>query len=279
MKLNPFNRKTHGYFDRMQAEYQKLGRELTAMQEELADATADLERKESACRAIERQSSIYSFSNAERQSRMAESEAKQRVHRLKSEIMQLESQIAPLKRIALAPQQQAEVNAQLADLLSQAKATDDAWQKTLTQISKLEKRIAELESRIAAETQSATTTLLEAEGDFAVPEALTRLEVEMRLAATSLTGLRSQQQALQIKRQELPKAISDAQRDFQHCRVVTSEIELYEQLQPLMPLLARASATKGETDYHHNKNCFEIEIPSSLIQAAQTVLAAELPKA
>lgn len=278
MKLNPFNKKANGYLERMQSEYQKLGREMASRQEDLADAQADHERKAHVLRDAERQSSIYSSSSAERKARLTEGEAKHRVDRIKSSISQLESQIAPVKRIATAPERYAEANVKLTDLLAQATAADEAWQKTLAQISKLEKRIADLQTRIAAETQSATATLLDAEGDFAVPESLTRLEVEMRLASTSLAGLYNQQEDLKIQRQELPKAISDAQRLFKHYRVVASEIELYEQLQPLMTLLARASATKGETDYHHNETRFEIEIPRSLVEAAQTALAAELPK-
>jgi len=279
MKLNPFNKKANGYFERMQSEFQKHGREMAAAQAELADAQADHERKVRALRDAEQQSSMYSSSSAERKTRMAEGEARHRVERIKSDIRQLESQIAPVKRIATAPECYAQANAKLTDLLAQATAADEARHKTAVQISKLEKRITDLETRIAAETQSATATLLDADGDFAVPESLTRLEVEMRLATTSLAGLRSQQEALQIERQALPKAISDAQREFKHCRTVTSEIELYEQLQPLMTLLARASATKGETEYRHNETCFEIEIPQALIDAAQTALAAELPKA
>lgn len=279
MKLNPFNKKANGYFERMQSEHQKLDREMTAAQAELADAQADHERKTRALRDAERQSSMYSSSSAERKARMAEGEARHRVERIKSDIRQLESQIAPVKRIATAPERYVEANAKLTDLLAQATAADEAWHKTAAQISKLEKRITDLQTRFAAETQTATATLLDADGDFAVPESLTRLEVEMRLATTSLAGLRSQQEALQIQLQELPKAISDAQRDFKHCRVVTSEIELYEQLQPLMTLLARASATKGETEYRHSETSFEIEIPQALIEAAQTALAAELPKA
>lgn len=279
MKLNPFNKKANGYLERMQSEYQKLGREMTSMQEELAAAQEDHERKTCALRDAERQSSMYSSSSAERKARLAEGEAKHRVDRIKSSIRQLESQIAPVKRIATAPERYAEANMKLTGLLAQATAADEAWQKTAVQIDKLEKRIADLQTRIAAETQSATATLLDADGDFVVPESLTRLEVEMRLASTSLAGLYNQQEDLKIQRKELPKAISDAQRIFKHCRVVTSEIDLYEQLQPLMTLLARASATKGETDYHHSETRFEIEIPQGLIEVAQTTLAAELPKA
>ena len=58
-----------------------------------------------------------------------------------------------------------------------------------------------------------------------------------------------------------------------------AEVELYEQLQPLMPVLARASAAKRQTDYDHREDRFVIEIPQALIEAAQTALAAEIPDA
>ena len=53
-------------------------------------------------------------------------------------------------------------------------------------IAKLEKRIGELEQRIAAETHSASEMMAAAEGEFVLPEALTKLDVELRVARATL---------------------------------------------------------------------------------------------
>lgn len=54
--------------------------------------------------------------------------------------------------------------------------------------AELEGRIAQLEARIAAETQAASQAMVAAEGEFVMPEALTKLDVELRKKAEALAG-------------------------------------------------------------------------------------------
>ena len=121
--------------------------------------------------------------------------------------------------------------------------------------------------------------MLDAEGEFAVPESLTKLEAELRLAKSSLTELEGKREALVAKLQEFPGAIRDAEREFIGYRADVAEIELYEQLMPVMNLLARASTARRQCDYHHDEQRFEIEIPRELIESAQTSLTAEMSTA
>ena len=149
-------------------------------------------------------------------------------------------------------------------------------EKTAALITKLNQRVADLERRIASETQSATATLLNDEGDFVVPEVLTRLEAELRLAKTSLADLHGKQAALQQQCQELPAAIREAEQQVTWYRAITTEIELYEQLQPVMPALARASVARRQTGALRDARRFEIEIPPEWLESAEAGLAAEL---
>jgi hypothetical protein len=66
---------------------------------------------------------------------------------------------------------------------------------------------------------------------------------------------------------------------FIGCRADIAEIELYEQLMPVMNLFARASAARRQCDYHHDEDRFEIEIPRELVESAEGTLAAEMPTA
>ena len=45
MKLNPFNKKSSAYYDKVKAEHDKLDREMAAAREALQKAEADYERK------------------------------------------------------------------------------------------------------------------------------------------------------------------------------------------------------------------------------------------
>jgi hypothetical protein len=71
--------------------------------------------------------------------------------------------------------------------------------------------------------------------------------------------------------------IREAERVFIGCRADMTEIELYEQLMPVMNLFARASAARRQSDYHHDEERFEIEIPRELVEIAQAALADEVP--
>ena len=165
------------------------------------------------------------------------------------------------------------------DLVAQKLATTGELEKANVLIAKVSKRVADVDARIVTETQSATQTMLDADGEFNVPEVLTRLEAELRLGKSSLAELEGKRDALLAELRELPTAIREAERVFIGCRADVVEIELYEQLMPVMNLFARASAARRQNDYHHVEDRFEIEIPRELIEPAEVALAAELPTA
>lgn len=277
MKLNPFNKKPTAYYDKVKAEYDKLDREITAAKEVLQKAEADHDRKRRRHFELTQRGSMYSSSPDETQASMAASVASHRVGDLKGEIGQLESRIRPLRRIALAPEQFAKARKNLDDLIAQQATINGELEKVKALIAKVGKRVADAEARIATETQSARQQMLDADGEFVVPESLTKLEAELRLAKSSMIELERKRDDLVAKLQEFPGAIREAERVFIGCRADMTEIELYEQLMPVMNLFARASAARRECDYHHDEDRFEIEIPHDLVEAAQAALADEVP--
>ncbi|MBS3936258.1 MAG: hypothetical protein KGZ43_08795 [Sulfuritalea sp.] len=279
MKINPFSKKSTAYYDKAKTEYDKLDRELKATENELKEAEADHERKQRRHHELRQHGSMYSSTQEEKKASFEASAAGNRVFDIKSRIGQLRSRIAPLQRIACAPDQFAQARKRLDELVAQDKALTAEREKTDALITKVGKRLAGLEERLAAETKSATATLLDDEGEFVVPESLTRLEAELRLAKASLADLQGKREALLAQLGSLPKAIGSARNDLIHHRAVVAEIELYEQLMPVMTVVARASAARRETSYSHDESRFEIEIPRELIEVAEAALAAELPAA
>ena len=277
MKLNPFNKKSTAYYDKVRAEYDKLDREIATAREELQKAEADHERKRRRHYELTQRGSMYSSAPEEAQASIAASAASHRVGDIKGEIGQLESRIRPLRRIALAPEQFVKAKKNLDDLIAGKAAINGELEKVKALIAKVGKRVTDAEARIATETQSARQQMLDSDGEFVVPESLTKLEAELRLAKSSLAELEGKRDTLVAKLQEFPGAIREAKRVFIGCRADMTEIELYEQLMPVMNLFARASAARRQNDYHHDEERFEIEIPRELVEIAQAALADEVP--
>lgn len=279
MKLNPFNKKSAGYFDKIKADHNQLSRQLAATKMELIEAEAQHAREREKQTRLRDAGGSMSMNVPPAASAHwpVFSAAHQRVDHLKSQVSNLEGQMRPLQRVLNAPEAFAQARKTLDELIAQSKASTANVETTDSQIAKLNKRIADLEARIATETKSASQALLEGEGEFVIPESLTKLEVELRIARSSLADLQSKRDMASSKLGDLPAAIRDAERTFIHCRADVAEIELYEQLMPVMNAVARASAARRETSYRHDESRFEIEIPRELVEIAQAALAEEVP--
>ena len=259
MKLNPFRRKTSGYYDAIKAKFDDAHRELDATtQNELAKAKAEYDKENASYQQIRDAASCYALSNTEKQSRQHKvvSECFNRVNQLESDVSQIQSRLQPLRRILEAPQRYDETQATLLRLVEHRRSLAAEHDKAEALIAKVDTRLVDAEARMMAETNAASRQMIAAEGDFIVPESLTRLEVE------------------------LPEQIRDAERAFLHARAVIAEIELHEQLMPVMNLFARAAATRHQNSRRHEDEYkFNIEIPHELLESARSELAAEVPSA
>ncbi|MBT9567579.1 MAG: hypothetical protein IV085_04705 [Thiobacillus sp.] len=282
MKLNPFRKKTSGYYDAIKAKFDDSHRELDTTQNELAKARAEYDKENASYQQIRDAASCYALSNTEKQSRQHKvvSECFNRVNQLESDVSQIQSRLQPLRRILDAPQRYDETQATLLRLVEQHRSLAAEHNKTEALITKVEKRAVDAETRMVAETNAASRQMIATEGDFVVPESLTRLEVELRLTHASMVNLQQQRDEVVAHIKELPAQIKDAERDFIHARAVIAEIELHEQLIPVMSLFARAAATRHQNSRRHEDEYkFNIEIPHELLEFARSELAAEVPSA
>lgn len=282
MKLNPFRKKTSGYYDAIKAKFDDTHRELDATQNELAKVQTEYDKENASYQQIRDAASCYALSNTEKQSRQHKvvSECFNRVNQLESDVSQIKSRLQPLRRILEAPQRYDETQATLLRLVEQRRSLAVEHNKTDALIAKVEKRAVDVENRMAAETSAASRQMIAAENDFVVPESLTRLEMELRLTHASMAELRQQRDAVAVQNKELPAQIRDAERAFLHARAVIAEIELHEHLMPVMNLFARAAATRHQNSHRHEDEYkFNIEISHELLESARSELAAEVPSA
>lgn len=282
MKLNPFRKKTSGYYDAIKAKFDDSHRELDTTQNELAKARAEYDKENASYQQIRDAASCYALSNTEKQSRQHKvvSECFNRVNQLESDVSQIQSRLQPLRRILDAPQRYDETQATLLRLVEQHRSLAAEHNKTEALITKVEKRAVDAETRMVAETNTASRQMIATEGDFIVLESLTRLEVELRLTHASMVNLQQQRDEVVAHIKELPAQIKDAERDFIHARAVIAEIDLHEQLMPVMNLFARAAATRHQNSRRREDEYkFNIEIPHELLESARSELAAEVPSA
>ena len=253
MKLNPFRKKTSGYYDAIKAKLDGTHRELDATQNELSRAQAEYDKENASYQQIRDAASCYALSNTEKQSRQHKvvSECFNRVNQLESDVSQIQSRLQPLRRIVDAPQSYDQTQATLLRLVEQHRSLAAEHNKTEALIAKVEQRAADVENRMVVETNAASRQMIATEGDFVVPESLTQLEVELRLTHASTIKLQQQHDAVAVQNKELPAQIWHTERAFIHARAVIAEIELHEQLMPVMNLFARAAATRHQNSHRH----------------------------
>jgi hypothetical protein len=208
------HKKSTGYYDKVRADHEQLSRQLAAAKKELIEAEALHTREREKQTRLRDAAGSMSMSTppAAKAHWPVLCAAHEREDELKSQVSNLESQLRPLQRVLDAPQAFANARKHLAELIAQRKTSATDVETADAQIAKLNKRIADLEARIASETKSASQTLLEGEGEFIVPESLTKLEVELRIARSSLADLQSKRDTASAKLGDLPAAMREAER-------------------------------------------------------------------
>ena len=172
MKLNPFSKKSNPYLDKVKAEQDALNLELAPLKAELAEAEAEhaaAREKQTRLRDAAGSMSMNTPPAAKAHWPIL-CEANQRMERLKSKVSNLESQLRPLQQVLATPERFALSRKQLDDLIAQRKALTAEAQTVDGQLTKIAKRLADLEARIATETKSASRMLLDTEAEFVMPE-------------------------------------------------------------------------------------------------------------
>ncbi len=272
MKLNPFAKKTGAYYAKVKAEYDDLSHQLDKAREELAQAKIDHNKKEKHAFKLSQQGSMYYASAAEKEASIAASKASNRVSSLEGDVQALEYRISPLELIVQGPQRFEDDKRKLIALQEKDRQTQAESDRLEASIAKLETRIESVQARIASETQAATQTLIDTEGDFTVPEGLAKAEAELRLAQTSLADLTAKRDAVHVERTQLPAALREAERDLEFSRARMAEIDLHESLLPLMDLFARATVARKVCQRGSDEYKYLIEIPHTNLETARRTL-------
>lgn len=274
MKLNPFAKKTGAYLASVKAEHDDLKTRIADIEDELIDARADYEAASDKNTRLRESAGRLSMNTPPAASVHwpVVTAASQKVQRLESELSDLKSRIQPMRRLLDAPDDHEKAQARLDELNSRQVALAGDMAKADTTMAKLEKRITDVQSRIAAENQLAAEALIGAEGEFTVPEVLAKLEAEMRLAQTALADLTANKAAWRQEQDDNRTALREAEHTLVHTRATVIEIELFEKVMPLMDLFARAAVSRGARHWGDSEHEYLIKIPSEQVMAARRAL-------
>ena len=281
MKLNPFSKKsTSGYYERIKAEFAEVKQQIEEAQAAANEAKADAEAKRQYAFELEQRGNQHSISEQERRARLAASAAQNRAGDLERKLSPLKSKLRDLRHILEGPSKLESARTTIIELRRHRNALQAEREQHSSLIAKLQKRIGELEQRIAAETHSASEMMAAADGEFVLPEALTKLDIELRVALATLENVTGKVAALDADIANIPNQLRDAERSFEHAQATVAKIELHEQLPEIYDALARASVTDHACGYRsHRESKYEIEIPHEYIEAARAKLASEIPSA
>jgi predicted nucleic acid-binding Zn-ribbon protein len=263
--------KPRPYFNRIKAAHDALVPELKAAEEALALANADYAEKK---KLLSEFNNPHYLTAEERQATFEASAAKNRVGSIKNNISSLKSQIAPLHRIISAPEEFAQAKKSLEELQGQKRQLTADVARVDGVLDKLSKRIDAANACIADSTLTAAYALTTEDG-FTVPESLVKAEMELRLSKVSQAQLEKEKAALKAKMGELSEAFKEAKHLFIFYRAVVAETDLYEQLEPLMPLVAKAAAARRENDGSRASE-WVLKIEEEAIDSADLDLDAEL---
>ncbi len=276
MRLNPFSKKTTtGYYDRLKAECADLALQVQEAKAAAEDAKADYEAKVQTSRDMEvRFADKHFLTEQESQARRERDDAYNRAEELRRKASELEHKHNSLRRTVEAPAR-LEAARQTIDHLSKERAAlREEAAKTEALIAKLQRRIEDLEQRIARETQAASQSMVDADGEFVMPETLSRLDVELRVTRATLAERQSKLAELKGELELIPDQVRDAQRSYGSARAAVAEIELQEQLPNWLEVIAMAALSASS-----DARKYVIEIPREVAEAARTKLAADMPKA
>ena len=289
MRLNPFSKKSagssSGYYARIKAEFDQAERELAKTRKAHAQAQADYDAEQAEYQRIKDSLNPRRVERSPMEVKQWDrvTAAHDIVQPLVSHLHSLEEQVRELRPIVEAPTKLQEAQAALKALSQKDRQTQAERERLQDQIAKIEARLAKAEVKVKEETltasqQWAQSTEIDeaAQTAFAPPAALMQAELEVRMAKTSLEALQQQLQAVDASRVDLPQARHDARRAYQYARYLVSDIEMREQLEPLLPVIARATSAAYDWSPYLDHRKYVIKLSDELVAQASRQLDAEL---
>ena len=248
------------------------------MNKEYAPVKAELDRETAAYQRMNDRASHLALQSTAAQNAHWHivTEVSRREQKLVDKISSLEDSMKPLRLIIDTPKNFDDAQAALQNLLAERQRVNQEVAQLDASIGKINKRATDVQAKISSESAAASQQMIAAEDDFVVPDSLTRLELQVRLANTALADLQRQRTGLAEQLKEMPEQIRSAQRSFEFARARLAEVDIYDQMLPFMKQLSRASVTRHQISPHHKEATFMFEIPWDLIRTTESELAAEL---
>jgi chromosome segregation ATPase len=276
MKLNPFRRKSSGYFNQLKADYASLSRELESLQSEVARAKADFDKKHQTYVQADQASNSTVWTPRERELLRQRNHAEHLYDDLKSKLGSMELQHRSLRWKVEAPGELARYMAELKTLTTRRKQIETDRQKQQATIAKLEARIDALRSQIDQETESATQALLESDGEATgMSDALVKHHNDLKLLTEAHAKARQQEAAMKTELDGIPEQLREHRRCIESGQASVAEIDLHEQMPDFIQVIARAAVSKARV-HGGNRYLYEIEIPAAAAEAAYAELEAEM---
>ena len=278
MKLNPFSKKSNGYYDSVKTKFDGLERQLETKQRELADVRAEYEKATEKYNRIIESGGRYSLNSTPESSRQHTlvSALSNQMRPLQSQTESIIGQQKPLLRIIQAPADFSKAQTELCELTGQQKQLQERLQKNDTSIDKIAKRIASVDGKLTEQTRAASAQFIDSDDEFVVPPALVKLETELKLAQASMADLQRQRQSISEELDPLPRKISEAKDCFKFARSVMAEVEMYEQLVPAMKSIMRTALTRQVYFGSNDTSKVEVDVMQELMEPIQQELDAEM---
>jgi chromosome segregation ATPase len=276
MKLNPFRKKTSGYFNQLKADYAVLTRELESLQSEAARAKADFDKKHQTYFQADQASNSTVWTPRERELLRQRNHAEHLYDDLKSKLGSMELQHRSLRWKVEAPGDLARYTAELKALTARRKQIETDRQKHQSTLTKLVARIDVLRSQIDLETESATQALIESDGEATgMSDSLVKLHNDLKLLTEAHAKACQQEAAIKTELGEIPDQVREIRRCIQSGQASVAEIDLHEQMPEFIHVIARAAVSKARA-HGGNRYRYEIEIPAAAAEAAYAELEAEM---
>ena len=274
MQLNPF-KKSGAYYNGIKSKYDALTRQIESTTTELAKAHANQQQKNAAYQDMLKASKLPRSNPADREILAQLNHAESLVKTLELRLRNLNSEVMELRQTVEAPETLKKVKAEITALARQEAELIARSEKTQNQIEKFDERIIILEERIVQETQAAAQSMLESDADFVMPESLSKLDVELRIAQITQKELKAKQALLRSELESIPATQRDLRRIHISNRATVAEIDSREALLPILKLLARATIAKREAGHTRDSRTYEVSIPTDLLDEAEAELASE----
>ncbi len=276
MKLNPFRRKTSGYFNKIRADYAECTRELETLRREVAEAKTAFEDAQLTLFEVEQKSNSTVWTRREQELLRQKNAAEHHHDELRTRLGHLELKHRSLRWKAEAPDALAKRVAELKALATRRRQIEAERDKQRSAIAKLEVRIAILRGEIDQETESATQALIESGGDApGASDALVKRRQDLRLLAEAVAKVRQQEAALESELGSIPTQERELRRCVESDQASVAEIDLHEQMPEFIQVIARAAVSKARA-YGGNRHTYEILIPDAALEAATASLDAEI---